>query len=33
MKVGNGSHIDIQAGELPNVLQACIYMITNVIQL
>ena len=33
MKVGDGSHIDIQARELTNVLQACIYMLMNVIQL
>ena len=33
MRVGDRSHVDIQAGELTNVLQACIYMITNVIQL
>ena len=32
MRVGDRSHVDIQAGELTNVLQACIYMLTNVIQ-
>ena len=32
-RVGNGNQVDIQAGELLEVLQACIYMLTNVIQL